>query len=205
MIPVVLGAITLGAVGYGVNKLLTNDEFRDDTKDKIHDAVIKGYEGLETLEEKMGLNEFHFPIEKSDDNFEDNKITTSSKEINQFDKLYELKVTIREKLLSEYKLTILDDIKEIKKDNKTKNINISEMMYTNLSSYEYLLHTAYSKIKYNMDNKTDTDIGQYIYLLKDIFRTKIIKKGKLNDKSSDLIIKGMHVVLGQKKPIETNN
>jgi len=195
MIPVILGAVALGATGYGVSKLLADDEFRDDLKDKIQDMAIKGYEGIETLEEKMGLNEYTFPnesISKTDE--------AKSKTPDEFDTLYQLKVAIRESIKQGYNLTILDNPSEIKKD-KTKDITITEQMMTNKSSYEYILKTAYSKIKQNMDNKTDADIMPYMDLLKDLFVTKIIKKGELNDKSTDLIIKGMYMLSGRKQPM----
>ena len=60
MLPLILGAVALSAIGYGVGRILTDDDFRDDVKDKIQDLTMKGYEGLEKLEEKMGLNEYRF-------------------------------------------------------------------------------------------------------------------------------------------------
>lgn len=194
MIPVVLGTVALGAVGYGVSKLITDDEFRDYAKDKVQDGTFKIYESIELLEDKIGLNDFS--IDK--DEFNDENIEVSK--LNQFDRLYQLKITIRDKLLHDYKLTILENKSDIKKD-KIKNIILTEQMLTNLASYEYLLTTAYSKIKFNMDHKTDADIMQYINLLKELFTTKIIKKSTLNVESSVLIINGTHIVLGQRPPI----
>ena len=47
MLPVIIGAAALSAVGYGVGKLLTDDEFRNNIKEKIGDGSIKLYEVLE--------------------------------------------------------------------------------------------------------------------------------------------------------------
>ena len=60
MLPLILGAVALSAIGYGVGRILTDDNFRDDVKDKIQDIALKGYESIENLEEKMGLNEYRF-------------------------------------------------------------------------------------------------------------------------------------------------
>jgi len=60
MLPLILGAVALSAIGYGVGKMLTDDNFRDDVKDKIQDIAMKGYESIEKLEGKMGLNEYKF-------------------------------------------------------------------------------------------------------------------------------------------------
>ncbi len=199
MLPIILGAVALGATGYGVSKLLTDDDFRDNVKDKISDGAIKAYEGIEKIEEKMGLNEvtfedeFNFVTEATQTN-DTEKDTISS----DFEKLYQLKIDIRNKVL-EYKIGVIEE-NEIKKD-KTKGVVITDEMQTNLASYVHILKTTYSKLKYNMDNKTDVDIMQYVYLLKDLYVTKIIKKGKLNDKSTELILKGTNILLGKKEPI----
>ena len=230
MLPVILGAVALGTVGYGVKKCLSDEECVDNAKDKIQDLLISGYEGLEKIEEKMGLydEEITFkvgdPIDEillkqlfgiaalssqHDVGKEVARYILSQEEKDQqeenkeFLQLYEMKKTIRQKLLEECNITILKNENDIKKD-KTNGVTITEAMRTNLSSYAYLLNMAYSKIKYNFDHKTATDIKPYITLLKDLFTTKIIKKGKLNEQSSQLIIDGMHIVLGQKAPIRVD-
>jgi len=63
MIPLILGAVALGATGYGVNKLITDEDFRDSIKDKIQDGAFKAADGLDWLEEKMKLNEYTFSKE----------------------------------------------------------------------------------------------------------------------------------------------
>jgi len=60
MLRLILGAVALGATGYGVGKLLVDDDFRDSVKDKIQDGAFKAVDGLDWLEEKMGLNEYSF-------------------------------------------------------------------------------------------------------------------------------------------------
>ena len=229
MLPVILGVLALGTAGYGVKKCLTDEEFVDNAKDKIQDLLISGYEGIETLEEKMGLYDEAVPL-KGDAmdkilfeaiaaaqtaNLGVNglaqhiKVAPTSKkketpsENKEFAKLYKLKKSIRQKLSDEYGIAIFASEEKIKKD-KTKGVAITEAMRTNLSSYEYLLKTAYAKIKYALENKTDEDIEPYVTLLKDLFSTRIVQKGRLNEQSSQLIIDGMHIVLGQKPPIRVD-
>ncbi len=60
MLPLILGGVALATIGYGVGKILTDDDFRDDVKDKIQDFAMKGYEELEKVEEKFGLNTYEF-------------------------------------------------------------------------------------------------------------------------------------------------
>ncbi|MDX9742250.1 MAG: hypothetical protein RBT59_00345 [Arcobacteraceae bacterium] len=57
MLPLILGAVALTAIGYGV-KILVDDEFRDELKDKIEESAIKGYELIEKVEEKLGLYDY---------------------------------------------------------------------------------------------------------------------------------------------------
>ena len=66
MLPLLLGTITLSAIGYGVGKILTDDEFRDEVKDTIQEGAIKGYELIEKVEEKLGLYDYDF---RDDDEF----------------------------------------------------------------------------------------------------------------------------------------
>jgi len=60
MVKVLLGAIALGAVGYGVKRCLDCEECVENIKDKIQDGAFKVYEGLEKIEEKFGLNTYEF-------------------------------------------------------------------------------------------------------------------------------------------------
>jgi len=57
MLPLILGAVALTAIGYGV-KILVDDEFRDELKDRIEEGAIKGYELIEKVEEKLGLYDY---------------------------------------------------------------------------------------------------------------------------------------------------
>ena len=67
MLPLILGGAVLTAIGYGVGKILTDDDFRDDVKDKIQDIAMKGYEGLEKVEERFGLNTYEFSSKEEAD------------------------------------------------------------------------------------------------------------------------------------------
>ncbi|RLA79441.1 MAG: hypothetical protein DRG78_12940 [Epsilonproteobacteria bacterium] len=199
MLPVILGTVALGAVGYGIKKCMNDENCSDNVKDKISDGLIKVAEGIDNLEKKIGLNEVTFENEFNFDTQTSEMQETKKTNVpNDFEKLYQLKIDICNKVL-EYKIGVIEE-NEIKKD-KTKGVIITEEMETNLASYVYILKTAFNKIKYNIDNKTDVDNMQYVYLLKDLYLTKIIKRGKLNDKSTEVILKAMRVLLGKKEPI----
>lgn len=58
MLPLIIGAVALSAIGYGVGKILTDDDFRDEVKEKIQEGAIKGYELIEKVEEKLGLYDY---------------------------------------------------------------------------------------------------------------------------------------------------
>ena len=80
MIPLILGAVALGATGYGVNKLITDADFRDSIKDKIQDGAIKATDGLDWLEGKMKLNEYTF----SKEDIEELKEFKESSKLDEF-------------------------------------------------------------------------------------------------------------------------
>ncbi|MBD3842868.1 MAG: hypothetical protein IE909_13485 [Campylobacterales bacterium] len=67
MLPFTIGGTALAAIGYGVGKILADDDFRDDVKDKIQDFFIKEYERIERLEEKFGLNTYEFSSQEEAD------------------------------------------------------------------------------------------------------------------------------------------
>ena len=58
IIPKIVKGVAISAVAYGIGKLVVDDDFRDEVKDKIQDIAIKDYEGLEKLEEKMKLYDY---------------------------------------------------------------------------------------------------------------------------------------------------
>jgi len=72
MLPLILGGVALATIGYGIGKILTDDDFRDDVKDKIQDFAMKGYEGLEKVEEKFGLNTYEFSSKEEADETDEN-------------------------------------------------------------------------------------------------------------------------------------
>jgi|GEM_PF-5825292 len=212
MLPVILGAVALGVTSYGVKKLVTDESFRDDVKDKISDVAWKAYDGIEWAEEKMGLYDEPISINELKKEYKDAGMeyeglfsgiinfsnNTNEKIPNDFEKLHQFKIDILNKL-SEYNLGVIEE-SDIKKD-KTKNITITDEMQTNLASYIHILKTAYRKIKYNMDNKTAEDVMRYVHLIKDLCMTKIIKKGELNIKSTELILKGTNILLAKEEPL----
>jgi len=75
MVPFIIGGVTLAAIGYGVSKCLTDEEYVDNLKDKIQDHTFTLYEAIERLEEKVGLNSITL---ENDDYY--NKAQTVKKE-----------------------------------------------------------------------------------------------------------------------------
>ena len=204
MLPKILGAVALGVTGYGIKKLLTDEEFRDDVKDKVADGAMKAYDATEWVEEKMGLYDEPVSLDKVLKEYKDAGLdfpdlfpqmanssdTTKETELDDFAKLYQFKIDIYNKL-SKHNLAVVEK-SDIKKD-KTKNVTITEEMRNNLASYVYLLRTAYNAIQKNMD--TDVDISRYINILKNLWTTKIIKKGKVNIYSTDVILKATNMLI----------
>ena len=205
MLRIILGAVALGATGYGVNKLLKDEDFRDDVKDKIQDGALKACDGIEWAEEKMGL--YDEPVSLSEVRKEyadagmeyeglfsamaDVSDNSNETKVDAFEKLYQLKLDIFNKLDKD-NLAVIEK-SDIKKD-KIKNITITDEMKANLQSYIYLLKTSYSKIQNNMS--TDIDISSYIHILKNLWTTKIIQKGKLSLKSTAVILESTNILLG---------
>ena len=190
MLRVILGVVALGATGYGVSKLLVDDDFRDNVKEKIQDGAFKAYDGVEKLEEMMGLNEFELEAIPTNDTKKEN---TS----DDFTKLYHLKLSIYNQMKEDKSFTLKEN--KIRADN-TIDIEITDKMQTSLASYVYILETVFSRYK-NIQNKNDEDAIKYSSILQDICKTQIIKKGELNHKSSKIILKAMRALLGEQEPI----
>ena len=190
MLPVILGTVALGTIGYGIKKCLNDENCTDVAKDKISDGAEALYRGIEKLEEKMGLNEFEFEIP-----FVDAQNQTSIQKnisTDMFEKLYELKLSIVKNL------NIDGDDFKIKKD-KTQDVTLTQEMITNLHSYNYILAILNKKLtEMKVDEDTPSYLS-YVDTLKNLCDTKIIKKGKLNDDSTTVILKAMRVVLGEKE------
>ncbi len=71
MFKALFGVVALGAVGYGVKKLVEDEELMDEFKDKLEDTLIKTADGIDKLEEMFGLNSFTV---NEDDNPQEYKI-----------------------------------------------------------------------------------------------------------------------------------
>jgi hypothetical protein len=201
MLPVILGVVALGATGYGVRKLLVDDDFRDNVKEKIQDGAFKAYDGIEKLEEMMGLNEYSFTKEEvSEDPFLSSVFHKGNKK-DDFTNLYEYKKIIRDKLQDDYSLIICQD-DEIKKDEIKKDTAITPKIKENLNSYSFLIKQLYSKVLENKQQQTSLDLTPTIDILKQLFTTKILKKGTLNEASNEVIRNGMILLIeNDSKPI----
>ena len=49
MLPIILGAVALGATGYGVKKILQDDDFKHNVKDKIQDGAMAAFEAISAI------------------------------------------------------------------------------------------------------------------------------------------------------------
>ena len=198
MIPIILGAVALGAVSYGINKCMNDENCMDDIKDKISDSAMRAYEGIEKLEEKMGLNEYSFSKDEIDESvflstlFRNNSNETNIDTDNQsiFTSLSQFKIIINADLQYKHQL-IVCKIKEIKKDKVQDDIEVTEQMIANAKEYHHHIKTFYTKIDEELKLNSNADIKQYTDILRELFITKIIKNGELNEKSTELIAKAL--------------
>jgi hypothetical protein len=206
MLPLILGAVALGTVGYGVKKCLTDEDCIDNVKDKIQDGAFWAYEGIEKVEEKMGLYDNEIVVDKDSAGLltefakiltgdTDTTAKTSNETLqNHFKGLYKLKLDTVAKIAIDNKEFSLD-IKV--KEDKTKDITITPQMIDNLNGYNYTLSTICNKIKLAIETKDETSLDKYYNIVKNICETKIIKKGKLNDKSSDVILEATKIIFNE--------
>ncbi len=65
MLPVVLGAVALGAIGYGIKKCMQNDECSLKVGDKVYDASEALTKWVEKIEEKLQPDEEFDTVSKS--------------------------------------------------------------------------------------------------------------------------------------------
>jgi hypothetical protein len=220
MIPLILGAVALGATGYGVNKLVTDEDFRDSVKDKIQDGAFKAVDGLDWLEEKMGLNEYTFSkkdieelkdfkesgkLGEFGDTFNDitNFILSSSIQTNKtgeennpkddFIHLHKMKLAIYDKLSNP-----TFEKSKIKLD-KTNDVEITDEIQYVLNSYAKFLKKAF--ISYSKQQADDEQSQKYLNIIQELSTTKIIKKGKLNTKATDAVLSATRVFMGAKEEI----
>ena len=109
MLPLILGAVALGAAGLGVHKYNNDDDFKESINEKIETVAFAGADGINWIEDKFKLNEYEFSkedveelkssqrTEKNDyphfitpmiTGIENNQILIKE----QFDSLYDLKI-----------------------------------------------------------------------------------------------------------------
>lgn len=204
MLPIILGAVALGATGYGVGKLLTDDALRDNIKDKIQDVAIKGYEGIEILEEKMGLYGYtpsKGDIEELHEYLKTREENTSVlgdidyKQVDGFRNLYKYKNALRDKLEHDFGIVICKG-KEIKSD-KIDDIHITSKMKENLNSYTFLIKQFYNQLQKTTNHNSYTDSIKIESIMQELFTTKIIKRGEFNKQSTDVIFRAMQILMAE--------
>ncbi len=199
MLPLVLGGVALATVGYGVKKYIADEDFRLDVNDKIQDGLIKGYEGIEWVEEKMGLNEVIITKEEQ----ENQKIVDilTQRQIDDSKKLFEYKHKIRKKLKNKYNIKVCSS-KEIKQCKlKIQTFLLTSIPSTdmrtidNIKKYQELIGKIYQKIISIKKEKSKEELSPYLDVLRKLFITNTTtKKGEFNEKSNAVINEAIQIL-----------
>ena len=201
MLRVILGTVALGSVGYGIKKCLTDEDCIDNLKDKIQDVAMKGFEGIETLEEKMGLNEYRFFTEEDSSNTQDTKTTsTEASEQERYPMLttlFKYKKMVVSELEDSYSFALCK-MDEVKKDKLKGDFELTKQMSTNIEQYQHLLKSFYAKVdeQLKVNSPEDEELLSDLLILKKLCTTKIIKKGEINPESTELILDATRRLLG---------
>ncbi len=184
MLPVILGGVAFATAG----KLIIDEDFRDDVRDKVEDVLIKGYRGIEWLEEKMGLYEGTFSEETSAI-----LIPLLYGERMKLKDLLEYKQSIRDYLEEKYNLSICakDEVQGASIDDVYQ---LDNQMLMNIKNYQYFIKIIFDKIVNIKENNSKEDLSIYTKILKKFFITKVIKDSKLNKKSNEIILEAMKIL-----------
>lgn len=188
MLPIILGTIALGTVGY---KCIKEGSIKDGVTASLEDTLEAVCNGLDAIDKKFNLNMFEDTLEESTSI---KRATLNSKKIKKrFVKLYKFKLKISKEINS-LELISLGKISIVK--DKTKNVAFTEEMAKNVESYNYLLKSAFKKFIELKDEERIIS-NPYFIVLKELCSTKIIKKSKLTEESI--------VVINKSNSIITNN
>ena len=201
MLPVILGAVALGAVGYGVKKLLEDDDFRDKLEDTVMDL---GY-GVDRFEEKFGLDGFTISKDEDPQGYETMKkffyATKTKENESELKSLYKEKKELVIELDEKHSINICE-LDEIKKDKIKDMFEDTQQIYKNAKEYKELLKSFHKKIDDTIEENSNANISKYTDILKEICTTKIIKKGKFNKNSTLLIEKAKKVLDATQEKID---
>jgi len=204
MLPFIIGGVALATIGYGINKCLNDEDCVDNIKDTISNGAMKAYEGIEKLEEKMGLNEYTFTKEEAGElalfgslfkhELQEESIdTVDTKSI--FSSLGQLKMMINADLQYRHQIVVCK-MKEIKQDKIKEDFAPTEQMLTNANEYNCLLKAFYTKIDEQLTTNPSDDVTSYVEIVRELLVTKIIKDGELNSKSTEVVEKGVSLLVG---------
>ena len=161
MIPIIIGGVALAAVGYTIKECITNEECSDNIKDKIQDVAIKGYEGIERLEEKMGLYDEPVVISsggsigkliKSISQEEDVSTDISKQFLKQKKKIYKVSMQEYQAFLEKYNIQnslVTTDSKLLKQrfPDNVVNDEIESYMSQFIKNLEILSHNLSLSIR----------------------------------------------------------
>ena len=186
-----IGTVALGTVGYGIKKCVKIDSCSDILPECVNDAIYNGAESLlgamDRVEQKVSwLGDYESSTLENEIKLEVSKKTDEG--IDDFKNLYKLKLETYDKL-EEYMIELLNK-DNIKKD-KTKNIEITYDMKDTLHNYMYLLKSLTRKCK------DTTNKAEYLKAIEGLCGTKIIKKGKFNEKSVEMVLQAVRVLSGE--------
>jgi hypothetical protein len=203
MLPFIIGGVALATIGYGINKCLNDEDCMDNIKDTISNGAMKAYEGIEKLEEKMGLNEYTFTKEEAgelalfwslfkNELKETTPDTVDTKSI--FTSLMQLKTMINANLQYRYQIAVCK-MNEIEEDEIKEDFEPTEQMLINAKEYDRLLKAFYTKIDEQLTTNPSDDVTSYVEIVREFLVTKIIKDGELNDISSEIVEKGVNLLV----------
>ncbi|MDF1875212.1 hypothetical protein JHD48_05665 [Sulfurimonas sp. SAG-AH-194-I05] len=206
MLPVILGAVALGTVGFGIKKCMEDEACLDSLKDKVQDGVFALADAQDKVEEYFNLN----AVTLSDDALTSAFFTGTEKSTPPNIKA-QAKATLDTFFTSVESLQGFEDASALSeafslndtpyKDEYKSYIEISEYVIT-INKVAKLLENETNKIQemlkaslvYESFEKDEKDTINKTYILADILKElltlKLLKKsGKLNKKLEDEILK----------------
>ena len=213
MLPLILGAVTLGTVGYGI-KCSKDEDCIDSLKETISDGLEAIYSGIEKLEDKTGLNNFEFDLTQEIKPTSITKDTKTSIILSSVEEFYSLKDDIANNSYKEFEAVISKikniDVKivqiELKNNQPSANLyknkldSVSKELSKKLVILDNLFTTHIKKLKQivsscddfnhisHSDKNTISDTMVLANSIADILNIKLVsKKDKPTKKSIKLV------------------
>ena len=205
MLPIILGAVAVGTVSYGVNKLIKDEDFRDNIKDKIQDGAFKAYDTIESFENKYNLNSIS--LDKDEQDVAKWFTQPTAKATLTLADFYNYRKEVFDTTYKKYQDTIskiknleLDLPEIILKDKKADDDNTAIALYRVLNKHNQKLSDGLIQISHYLDisddyNTYSQDAKNHILEsiddaknIAEILNLKVInKKGKVS-KGAELVL-----------------